>query len=85
MDECTIAWVDLVNRGGLDQVSDELYLFIKSVEMEARTILNQELLINYCGEDLKTVLYIVLSQRVKTLQYAGITLLGIKATYQSIR
>ena len=77
MDECTIAWVHLVNRGGLDQVSDELYLFIKSVEMEARTILNQELLINYCGEDLKTVLYIVLSQRVKTLQYAGITLLGI--------
>ena len=77
MDECTIAWVDLVNRGGLDQVSDELSLFIKSVEMEARTILNQELLINYCGEDLKTVLYIVLSQRVKTLQYAGITLLGI--------
>ena len=25
--------------------------------MEARTILNQKLLINYCGEDLKTVLY----------------------------
>ena len=25
--------------------------------MEARTILNQELFINYCGEDLKTVLY----------------------------
>ena len=25
--------------------------------MEARPILNQELFINYCGEDLKTVLY----------------------------
>ena len=25
--------------------------------MEARTILNQELLINYCGEELKTVLH----------------------------
>ena len=30
--------------------------------MEARTILNQELLINYCGEDLKTVLHNTLSK-----------------------
>ena len=56
LEEYTNAWVDLVNRGELHHVSDEIYLFIKAVEMEARTILNQELFINYCGEDLKTVL-----------------------------
>ena len=57
LEEYTNAWVDLVNRGGFHHVSDEFYLFIKAVEMEARTILNQELFINYCGEDLKMVLY----------------------------
>ena len=56
MEEYTNTWVDLVNRGGLDQVNDK-FILIKAVEMEARTILNQELLINYCGEELKTVLY----------------------------
>ena len=56
-EEYTNAWVDLVNRGGIHQLSDKFYLLIKAVKIEARTILNQELLINYCGEDLKTVLY----------------------------
>ena len=56
MEEYTNAWVDLVIRGGLHQVSDEFYLFIKAVDMETRTNINLELLINYCGEDLKTVL-----------------------------
>ena len=57
LEEYTNAWVDLVNRGGIHQHSDKFYLLIKAVKIEARTILNQELLINYCGEDLKTVLY----------------------------
>ena len=57
MEEYANAWVDLVNRGGIHQLSDKFYLLIKAVKTEARTILNQELLINYCGEDLKMVLY----------------------------
>ena len=60
--EYTNAWVDLGNRGGFHHVSDELYLFIKAVEMEARTILNQELFIDYCHEDLKMVLYNMFSK-----------------------
>ena len=56
LEEYTNAWVDLVIRGGLHQVSDEFYLFTKAVDMETRTNINLELLINYCGEDLKTVL-----------------------------
>ena len=56
-EEHTNAWVDLVNRDRLHHVSYKFHLFIKTVKMEARTILNQELLINYCGEDLKTLLY----------------------------
>ena len=40
-EEYTDTWVDLVNRGGLHQVSDKFYLLMKEVEME--TILNQKL------------------------------------------
>ena len=54
--EYTNAWVDLVNRGGPHHVSDRFYLFIKAIEMEARTILNQELFIDYCSENLAIVL-----------------------------
>ena len=68
LEEYTNAWVDLVNRGGLHHVSDEFYLFIKAVEMEARTIIAVQIFLRY---------YIIRSQRVKILKYAGITLLGI--------
>ena len=77
LEEYTNAWVDLINRGGLHQVSDEFYLFIKAAEMEPRTMINQELLI-IVGKISKRC-YIIRSERVKTLKYAGITLRGIKA------
>ena len=56
LEEYTNAWADLVNRGGVHYVSDEFYLFIKTVAMEVRIILNQELFINYCGEDLEILI-----------------------------
>ena len=74
LEEYTNAWVDLVNRGGLHQVRDEFYLFIKAVEMEARTIINQELLIIVAKISKRC--YMIRSERVKTLKYAGITLRG---------
>ena len=74
--EYTNAWVDLGNRGGFHHVSDELYLFIKAVEMEARTILNQDYSLIIAMKTWKWY-YIICSQRVKILKYAGIKLLGI--------
>lgn len=44
------------------------------MEMEARTTLNQELVINLCGGDMKTLLYNKLSKG-ENIEYVGITLL----------
>ena len=66
--EYTNAWVDLVNRGGPHHVSDRFYLFIKAVEIEARTILNQELFIDYCSENLAIVLDNTFSKSALWLQ-----------------
>ena len=52
----TKKWVDCVNRGGLLNVSDEFYIFIRDVENLARTVLNNQILLSYCGEDLRMIL-----------------------------
>ena len=52
----TNAWVDKVNRGGLYEVSDQFYLFIRTVELIVRRVLNYNLIVTYAGEDLREVL-----------------------------
>ena len=52
----TNAWVEKVNRGGLYEVSDQFYLFIRTVELVVRRVLNYNLIVTYAGEDLREVL-----------------------------
>ena len=52
----TNAWVEKVNRGGLYEVSDQFYLFIRTVELGVRRVLNYNLIVTYAGEDLREVL-----------------------------
>ena len=52
----TMHWIEIVNRGGLFIVNDEFFVFIKMLEHIARTILNKNLLVNYCGTDIRSIL-----------------------------
>lgn len=52
----TKEWVDKVNRGGLFKVSDDFYIFIRHVEMHARSILNVNLMKRYAGENIHLLL-----------------------------
>ena len=52
----TNAWVEKVNRGGLYEVSDQFYLFIHTVELVVRRVLNYNLIVTNTGEDLREVL-----------------------------
>ena len=49
--EYTREWVHHVNRGGLIEVTDDFFLFIKFIELECRKILNINFLITYSGQD----------------------------------
>ena len=51
--EYTREWVDRVNRGGLIEVTDDFFLFIKLIELECRKILNINFLITYSGQDIR--------------------------------
>ena len=48
----THQWVELNNRGGLIQVNDDFYLFIRTIENLVRNTLNLNLIRKYKGEDL---------------------------------
>ena len=52
----TNAWVWKINRGGLYDVSDQFYLFIRAVELVVRRVLNCNLIVTYAGEELREVL-----------------------------
>ena len=52
----THRWVEQVNRGGLVEVKDEFYLFIRSIENSVCKTLNVSLIQKYEGEDLRDVL-----------------------------
>ena len=52
----THRWVEQVNRGGLVEVKDEFYLFIRSIENSLRKTLNISLIQRYEGEDLRDAL-----------------------------
>ena len=49
--------MEKVNRcGGLYEVSDQFYLFIRTVELVVRRVLNYNLIVTYAGENLREVL-----------------------------
>ena len=48
----TEEWTNKINRGGLINVTDEFYIFIRHVEMSARNILNTNLMKNNGGENI---------------------------------
>ena len=52
----TIAWVEKENRGGLYEESDQFHLFICTVELVARRMLNYSLILTYAGKNLSEVL-----------------------------
>ena len=52
----TKEWTEKINRGGLINVTDEFYVFIRHVEMSARNILNTNLMKKYGGENMQNLL-----------------------------
>lgn len=54
--EFTQKWVELRNRGGLVELSNDFYLFIRRVEGFVKGILNVNLLRTYKSEDLRDIL-----------------------------
>ena len=70
----TREWVDRINRGGLYQVNDEFYIFIRRLENCARKILNRSLLVSYAGEDSRSVLLQkFVNSRLVQLSWATLT------------
>ena len=54
--EFTNKWIELVNRGGLIRVSDDMFIFIRRIENIARQTLNIPFLKSYKGEDLRDII-----------------------------
>ena len=54
--EYTLSWTEKINRGGLIIVNEKFFIFVRHIELVARTVLNKSLMINYCSEDLRDVL-----------------------------
>ena len=52
----THKWVETINRGGLIEVNDQFFLFIRNIEVEVQKYLNLALLKRYSGEDIREVL-----------------------------
>ena len=52
----TNTWVEKINHGGLHEVSGKFYLFINTVELVVRSVLNYNLIVMYADEDLRGVL-----------------------------
>ena len=52
----THKWVETINRGGLIEVTDQFFLFIRNIETEVRKYLNLSLLQRYSGEDIREIL-----------------------------
>ena len=52
----TEEWTNKINRGGLINVTDKFYIFIRYVEMSAQNILNTNLMKKYSGENIQNLL-----------------------------
>ena len=62
--EYTQLWVNHINRGGLQEVNDQFFLLIRSMEFVVRTILDLNFLITYAGEDLRSILFDKIIERL---------------------
>ena len=54
----TKKWIDVVNRGGLVKVCDEMFIFIRLIENSMREILNLNLIKSYHGQDLREIIQV---------------------------
>ena len=52
----TRVWIDCCDRGGLFKVSDNVYLFFRSMEYAVRSVFNKNTLQKYIGQNLKEVI-----------------------------
>ena len=52
----TEEWTHEINRGGLTNVTDEFYIFIRRAEVYARNTLNTNLMKKYRGENIQNLL-----------------------------
>ena len=50
-------WTELVNRGGLIEVNNNLFIFIRRTETYVQKILNLELLKNNKGDELREIIW----------------------------
>ena len=48
--------IETISRGGLLFVCDEFYGLIKAIKLEVRLVLNKNFLINYCGQNVRSVI-----------------------------
>ena len=55
--EYKLPWTDKINQGRLMIVNQNVFIFVRYIESVARTVLNKSLMINYCGKDLRDVLW----------------------------
>ena len=49
-------WTELFNRGGLIEVNDNVFIFVRRTEICVQKIFNLELLKNYKGENLREII-----------------------------
>ena len=49
-------WTEIQSRGGLIQVNDSMFVFVKRIEYAVRSILNINLISVYKGEDLRELI-----------------------------
>ena len=52
----TKTWVDATNRGGLIAINHQFFILIRRIENVARSVLNLNLIVAYCGDDMRKVL-----------------------------
>ena len=49
-------WIETISRGGSLFLCGEFYGLIKSIELEVRLVLNKNFLVNYCGQNVRSVI-----------------------------
>ena len=49
-------WIETISKGGLLFVCDEFYGLITAIELEVRLVLNKNFLVNYCSQNIRSVI-----------------------------
>ena len=53
----TRKWVEILDKGGLVRVNDDMFIFIRRIEYAARNVLNVKFVTKYKGQDLRDIIY----------------------------